>query len=98
MTEDLDAIREGIRLPWSTGPVEGHIHRLKLLKRLGYGRAQLPLLRARLVVADRIWPLSSELFEICQSDGVRAIPWRARSEIAAGLLPQRPGQGPSDNT
>ena len=49
MTEDLDAVREGIRFPWSTGPVEGHIHRLKLLKRLGYGRAQLPLLRARLV-------------------------------------------------
>jgi len=49
MTEDLDAVREAIRSPWSTGPVEGHIHRLKLFKRLGYGRAQLPLLRARLV-------------------------------------------------
>ena len=30
-----------------TGPVEGHIHRLKLLKRMGYGPAQVPQLRAR---------------------------------------------------
>lgn len=49
MSEDVAAIREAVRLPWSTGPVEGHIHRLKLLKRLDYGRAELPLLRARLI-------------------------------------------------
>ena len=33
----------------STGPVEGHITRVKLIKRAGYGRAKLPLLRARVL-------------------------------------------------
>ncbi len=36
-----------LTLPYSNGPVEGHIHRLKLLKRQMYGRAALPLLAAR---------------------------------------------------
>jgi len=38
-------------LPWSNGPVEGHVHRLKLLKRQGYGRASLRLLRRRVLAA-----------------------------------------------
>src|SRR5690606_4393682 len=35
--------------PWSTGPVEGIITRIKFMKRLGYGRASLALLRARVL-------------------------------------------------
>jgi transposase len=31
--EDYEAVKAGLRLPWSTGPVEGHINRLKMLKR-----------------------------------------------------------------
>jgi transposase len=31
----LDAVRAGLTLPWSTGPVEGAVHRLKLVKRTG---------------------------------------------------------------
>ena len=27
------AVKAGVTLPWSTGPVEGHINRLKMLKR-----------------------------------------------------------------
>ncbi len=38
-----------LRLPWSTGPVEGHVCRVKLIKRQGYGRARLDLLRARVL-------------------------------------------------
>jgi len=33
LRDDYDAVRDGIALPWSTGPVEGHINRLKMLKR-----------------------------------------------------------------
>ena len=36
-----------ISKPWSNGPVEGHINRLKMLKRQMYGRAGIELLRAR---------------------------------------------------
>jgi hypothetical protein len=34
---------------WSNGPVEGHINRLKTLRRQMYGRAGVELLRARLL-------------------------------------------------
>ena len=32
-----------------TGPLEGHINRLKLIKRQGYGRAKFDLLRLRVL-------------------------------------------------
>lgn len=40
-----------ITSPWSTGRTEGQITKLKLVKRQMYGRANLDLLRARLVAA-----------------------------------------------
>ena len=46
---DLEAITNAFRYPWSTGPVEGNITRVKLIKRAGSGRAKLPLLRARIL-------------------------------------------------
>jgi len=46
---DKAAVLAGLTLPWSTGPVEGHVNRLKLIKRSMYGRAKLPLLRARVL-------------------------------------------------
>jgi transposase len=49
MTDDLEAITNAFRYPCSTGPVEGHITRVKLIKRAGYGRTNLPLLRARIL-------------------------------------------------
>jgi transposase len=47
--QDKAAVQAGLTLPWSTGPLEGHVNRLKLLKRSMYGRARLPLLRARVL-------------------------------------------------
>lgn len=49
LQEDLAAITAGLTLPWSNGPVEGHVNRLKFLKRQGYGRAGVRLLRQRLM-------------------------------------------------
>jgi transposase len=49
--EDYDAVKAGVTLPWSTGPVEGHINRLKMLKRQMFGRAHLDLLSRRFVRA-----------------------------------------------
>jgi transposase len=51
LQEDLAAIKAGLTLPWSNGPVEGQINRLKLLKRQGYGRAGVGLLRQRMMQA-----------------------------------------------
>ena len=39
----------GVSEPWSNGPVEGQLNRLKVLKLQMYGRAGIELLRARLL-------------------------------------------------
>lgn len=49
--QDEAAVRAALTLPWSNGPVEGHINRLKTLKRQAYGRAKLDLLRIRLLAS-----------------------------------------------
>ena len=48
---DKAAILAGLTLPYSTGPVEGHINRLKLIKRQAYGRAGLSYLQHRFLPA-----------------------------------------------
>lgn len=45
------AIRHALSAPWSTGPVEGHITRVKLVKRQMCGRAKFDLLRQRVLYA-----------------------------------------------
>jgi transposase len=49
LKKDLDAVRAGLIERWSNGPVEGFVHKFKLLKRQGYGRAEFDLLRARML-------------------------------------------------
>ena len=50
---DYQAVKAGMTLPWSNGPVEGHINRLKMLKRHMFGRAHLDLLSRRFLRAPR---------------------------------------------
>jgi hypothetical protein len=49
---DQDAVTAGLSLPWSSGVVEGHVNRIKMLKRQMYGRANPDLLRRRILLAD----------------------------------------------
>jgi transposase len=42
---DVDAVTAAFATPWSPGQIEGHVTRAKLLERMGFGRAHLPLLR-----------------------------------------------------
>jgi transposase len=49
LRRDLKAVQLAITTKWSNGPVEGHIHRLKLIKRQMYGRASFQLLKARVL-------------------------------------------------
>ncbi len=53
LRDDYAAVKAGMTLPWSTGPVEGHINRLKMLKRQMFGRAHLDLLRRRFLRTPR---------------------------------------------
>ena len=51
LNADRHAVLAALREPWSNGQTEGQINKLKALKRQMYGRANLDLLRARLVTA-----------------------------------------------
>jgi transposase len=51
LQRDYAAVKAGVTLPWSTSPVEGHINRLKMLKRQMFGRARLALLSRRFLRA-----------------------------------------------
>ena len=44
---DLAAVQAGLTLRHSNGQTEGHVTKLKLVKRQGYGRAKVDLLRKR---------------------------------------------------
>lgn len=48
---DKAAVKAGLSLPTSNGIVEGKVNKLKLIKRMGYGRAGFPLLRQRVLHA-----------------------------------------------
>lgn len=52
LTTDLSAVKGALVYEWSQGQVEGQVHRLKMLKRQMYGRANLDLLRARMLYAS----------------------------------------------
>jgi transposase len=51
LREEVAALEAALRLPWSTGPVEGQITRLKLIKRQAHGRAGIDTLRRRVLRA-----------------------------------------------
>lgn len=61
--QDKDAVLAGLTLLWSTGPLEGHINRLKLIKRQGYGRAKFDLLRLRVLHHPRKKPDEKKLYD-----------------------------------
>ena len=49
LRRDVLAVEAAVITRWSNGPVEGHVNRLKTIKRQMYGRAGVELLRARLI-------------------------------------------------
>ncbi|HEX8845428.1 MAG TPA: transposase [Pyrinomonadaceae bacterium] len=46
LSEDYEAVVNALRYEWSNGQLEGQVNRLKLAKRMMYGRAKFDLLRA----------------------------------------------------
>ena len=51
LKKDYAAVRTAVELPWSNGQLEGQVNRLKLIKRVMYGRARFDLLRLRVLSA-----------------------------------------------
>jgi transposase len=52
---DWEAVENALLFASSQGQTEGQVHRLKVFKRQGYGRASPPLLQARLVGASDLY-------------------------------------------
>jgi transposase len=52
LEHDGAAGRAALTTPWSNGQAEGHINRLKMIKRQMYGRAGLDPLRRRMLLAS----------------------------------------------
>jgi transposase len=50
--KDWPAVTAGLTLPWRSGTVEGHVNRIKMIKRQMYGRAKPDLLRKRVLLAE----------------------------------------------
>ena len=49
LDRDRAAVEAALSEPWSNGMTEGHVNRLKFIKRQGYGRSSFALLKARVL-------------------------------------------------
>ena len=50
LEKDWDAVVQGLTSRWNSGPVEGRVNHIKMIKRQMFGRAKLPLLRKRVLL------------------------------------------------
>jgi transposase len=48
---DIEAVKNAIKYKWTNGLVEGHVNRLKNIKREMYGRASFELLRKKVILS-----------------------------------------------
>ena len=47
LLRDIDSVKNAAKFTYSNGLVEGHINRLKVIKRMMYGRANFDLLKIK---------------------------------------------------
>lgn len=52
LRRDWEAVHAGLTKGWSSGCVEGHVNKLKVIKRQMYGRAKFDLLLKRVLLAS----------------------------------------------
>jgi len=53
LEHDIDAVTNGLTMTWNSGPVEGRVNHIKMVKRQMFGRAGLPLLRKRVLLTAK---------------------------------------------
>ncbi len=53
LRQEYAAVVAAFEYPWSSGPVEGHVNRLKTIKRQMYGRPNFDLLKIRVLHDER---------------------------------------------
>jgi hypothetical protein len=84
--DDYQAVKAGVTLPWSTSPVEGHINRLKMLKRQMFGRAHLDLLSRRFIRASACDQERSQPEAVAASSRGSNRVWRATTPDVLGAV------------
>jgi transposase len=52
LLRDIEAVENGINMHWSNEAVEGHVNRIKSIKRQMYGRASFELLRKKVILSQ----------------------------------------------
>jgi transposase len=52
LVRDAPSVEAAVKLKWSNGRAEGHVNRIKLIKRKMYGRAKFDLLRIRVLAGS----------------------------------------------
>jgi len=52
LSRDIEAVENGINMSWSNGAVEGHVNRIRSIKRQMYGRASFELLRKKVILSQ----------------------------------------------
>jgi len=55
LSMDIIAVENAVELPYSNGFIEGNNNRLKMIKRIMYGRAKMPLLATRVLHGEKIF-------------------------------------------
>uniref|UniRef100_A0AAU2VI27 Transposase n=1 Tax=Streptomyces sp. NBC_00003 TaxID=2903608 RepID=A0AAU2VI27_9ACTN len=50
LEKDWEAVLQGLTTHWNSGPVEGRVNHIKMVKRQMFGRAGLSLLRKRVLL------------------------------------------------
>ncbi len=52
LERNIEAVKNSIKLKCSNGPVEGHVNRIKSIKRQIYGRASFEVLRRKVLLSQ----------------------------------------------
>lgn len=52
LSREIKAVENGIRLPWSNGTVEGHVNRIKRIKRQMLGRASFEMHLRKVILSQ----------------------------------------------
>ena len=58
LKSDIDAVKNGIRYPYNNGLAEGSVNKIKLTKRIMYGRNSFQLLKAKLLLNEYYYKIN----------------------------------------
>jgi len=58
LTADIEAVKNSIRYKYSNGLAEGSVNKIKLIKRIMYGRNSFYLLKAKILLGEYYYQIN----------------------------------------